>query len=110
MLDWIFIMLLMIAILFTMMSIITDFGIFWNVIFILVAIIIFIILSAGIHELETPYQMYNATSGNIETGYQTIYKPMNTYLSYLFMLFSIVMIIYFVGYIIGPAIYKKWMR
>ena len=110
MIDWMFITLLIMAIMFVLLSIITDYGIFWNTIFILTSIILFFVLAASIHEIEVPYQMYNATSGNIETGYHEIHNIQNTYLSYLFYMFAVFMLIYFVSYIYTDGIRKRWMR
>jgi len=110
MIDWMFITLLIIALLFVLLTIITDYGIFWNVIFILTSIVIFFVLAAAIHEIEVPYTIYNATSGNIETGFHEIHNIQNTYLSYLFFMFAVIMMIYFVAYIYTDAIKKRWMR
>jgi hypothetical protein len=110
MLDWLFIILLVIAILLVLLVVFEDFGIYWDMIFILVSIIIFFTLSASIMDIETPYSLYNATSGNIETGYHTVQSDISPYLSYLFMFFGAVMVIYLVMYFLGPAIAKRWMR
>ncbi len=110
MLDWIFIILLMMAILFTILSIVTDWGIFWNVVFIIGAIILFFTLGGGVMDIETPYTMYNSTSGNIEEGFHTTQSSTSPYISYVFNFMAIVMMLYFVGYIFYPAIKKAWMR
>lgn len=110
MLDWLFIMLLVIAVLLTLITIFEDLGIYWNSMFIITSIIIFLTLGASVMDIESPYSIYNATSGNIETNYHTTQSSVAPYLSYLFMFFAIAMVIYFVGYILGPAIMKKWMR
>jgi len=110
MLDWLFIMLLVLTIILTLMSIEFDLGIFWNITFITISMILWLLLAASIQEIEIPYQMYNATSGNIETGYHIFSSPISPYLMYLFFMFAAIMLIYFVGYILGPAIMKKWMR
>jgi len=110
MLDWLFIMFFVIAVLFILLVLTTDFGIFWDVVFILGSIIIFFTLSASVMYIESPYSIYNATSGNIETGYHTLQSDVSPYISYMFIFFGAVMIIYFVGYIFSTAIYKKWMR
>jgi len=110
MLDWLFIMLLVIGILLLLLIVFEDFGIYWDTIFIMLVIIIMWTLAASVMDIETPYTIYNATSGNIETGYHTTQSSIAPYISYLFMFFGTVMMIYFVGYILGPAIYKKWMR
>lgn len=110
MIDWIFIMLLMLAILLMILTISTDFGVFWDIVFIMSSIIIWFTLAVSVMDLESPYTLYNATSGNIETGYHTTQSSVAPYISYLFILFGAVMMVYFVGYILGPAIKKAWMR
>lgn len=110
MLDWLFIMLLVIAILLLLITIFDDLGIFWNSTFIIISIVIFLTLGASVMDIESPYSLYNATSGNIEEGYHTTQSSVAPYMSYLFMFFAVVMLIYFVAYILGPAIYKRWMR
>ena len=72
MLDWLFIILLVIAVLMILLVISTDLGIFWDTIFILSSIIIFFTLGASVMDIESPYTIYNATSGNVETGYHTV--------------------------------------
>ena len=74
------------------------------------SILLWFLLAASIQEIEIPYQMYNGTSGNIETGYHVFSSPISPFMVYLFMGFGAIMTIYFVGYILGPAIAKKWMR
>ena len=110
MLDWLFIMLLVLAILLVLLSVFENFGIFWDTTFLILSIILWFTLGASIMDIESPYTLYNATSGNVETGYHTVQSSVSPYLSYLFMFMGAVMIIYFVGYILGPAIRKKWMR
>ena len=99
MIDWVFVLLLMMAFIFVGLSILRDNGFFWNTVFILVSIILFLVLAGGIMDIETPYQMYNATSGNIETGYHHFYKVEMVYLSYLFYMFAVIMVIYNVAYV-----------
>jgi len=111
MLDWLFIILLVLAILFVLISIEFDLGIYWNIIMILSSIIIFFTLAASVMDIESPYSIYNATSGNIETGYHVTQSSISPYISYLFMFFGAVMLIYFVGYVFIPVILKnKWLR
>jgi len=110
MLDWMFAFLMFLAILFIILSIEYDFGIYWNVIFILTSAMLFYLLAASIMQIEIPWQIFNATSGNVETSYHTFSSPISPYLSYLFMLFGSVIMIYFVAYILGPAVMKKIMR
>jgi len=90
-------MLLILAVLFILMSIEYEGHPFWNLICIVLSIVIFFILSLSVHEITEPYQIYNATSGNIETGYQTIHLIENTLLSYIFMGLAVIMMIYFIA-------------
>lgn len=110
MLDWLFMMLFVVCIILTLLCIEFDLGIFWNTGFITMSIILWYLLAASIMQIEIPYQMYNGTSGNIETGYHTFSSPVSPYIVYLFTAFGSIMMIYFIGYILGPAIAKKWMR
>jgi len=110
MIDWLFVTFLMLAFIFVGISILRDNGFFWNTVFMLVSIILFFVLAAGIMDIETPYQMYNATSGNIETGYHHFYLEENIYFSYLFYLFAVIMIIYDVAYVYTYVGKKEWMK
>jgi len=111
MLDWMFIMLLVICVLLTLMIIEFDYGIFWNSTLTMIGIVLWFVLAASIMQIEIPYQIYNSTSGNIETGYHMFTSPISPYLVYFFMLFGIIMMIYFLGYILVPIIMRnKWVR
>ena len=110
MLDWIFILLLVIGIILVLLIVFEDFGIFWDTTFILTSILIMFILAISVMDIETPYTLYNATSGNIEEGFHSLQSTTSPFISYFFMMIATIMMIYFVGYILGPAIYKKWMR
>jgi len=70
---------------------------YWHIIAIGISFIIFLSLSAAVMNIEIPYQMYNATSGNVETGYQT--HGYDYSLSYLFLgvaVFEVIYILLFV--------------
>ena len=115
MLDWMFIMLLVIAIVLTLLVIFDfkmgyDLGIFWNSAFITLSIILWFTLAASQMEIEIPYQMYNATSGFIETGYHIFRSPISPYISYFFSGMGMIMMVYFVMYIYYMAIKKPWVR
>ena len=81
MIDWIFIVLLMIALLFTILSIVTDWGIYWNVVFIIGSTILYLALAGGVMSIETPYTIYNSTSGNIEEGFHTTQSNVSPYMT-----------------------------
>jgi len=49
--------------------------------------------------IEVPYEMFNSTSGNIETGVHVITSNLDP-LSYLFMGISIIMFILFISFIL----------
>ena len=110
MLDWLFILLLVFAVIILLIVVTNDFGVFWNTVFIMIDIMVWYLLSASVMVIEIPYEIYNVSSSQIETGYHTFTSPISPYLVYFFMMFAVIMMIYFVGYILGPAIYKRWMR
>ena len=110
MLDWLFMFFFVIAILLFFICITQDLGVYWNTILVLLNIIIWYILSASVMTIEIPYEIYNASSSQIETGYHNFTSPVSFYLVYFFMLMAVIMIFYFIGYILYPAIYQKWMR
>jgi len=101
---------MVIGILLVLLIVFEDFGIFWDTTFILTSILIMFILAISVMDIETPYTLYNATSGAIEEGFHTAQSTTSPFISYFFMMIAVIMMIYFVGYILGPAIYKKWMR
>ena len=74
---------------------------FFNVLLTIVSITIFFILAAGIFEIEIPYQFYNSSSSSLETGIHTVSTLNNIFLSYLFMFFGIICLLYFIIIIIN---------
>lgn len=114
MIDWMFIMFIVMAIIFMLLSIeYHDKGKFWCVTFTIVDTVIWFLLAASVLEIETTYQMYNVTSGNIETGSQIFTSKVAPEMLYFFMMMGSIMMIYGIGYIMGPLIYetvfkKKW--
>ena len=102
MLYWMFIMLFITALVFMGYAIEKEKkDQFWNVILVVMSIAIFFILAAGIFEIETDYQIFNNTSGNVETGIHTISTLNNIFLSYLFMFFGIICLLYLIIIIIN---------
>lgn len=105
MLSWIFVILLILAVLFILMSIEYEGNPFWNLICIMMATTLFFILALSVMEITEPYQIYNATSGNIETGYHEIVLVENVFLSYIFTGLGVICMIYLVA-----MVYDKWIN
>jgi len=106
MIDWMFLVLIIVAILFLLLSIEYQDNKFWCVTFILLDTVIWFLLAAAVMNIEVPYEMYNATSGRIETGYHTLMTFDNTVMVLFFAMFGIIMMIYGIGYVLGPVILK----
>jgi hypothetical protein len=45
-----------------------DFPVFWIIMFLILDSIIWYLIAGAVIEIEIPWQMFNGTSGNIETG------------------------------------------
>jgi len=58
-------------------------------------------------EIEIPYQMYNATSGNIESGYHVFTSPISPFITYLLAGFGVIMTIYLVAMVFDKYINYK---
>jgi hypothetical protein len=74
----------------------------------LLGIVVFdIVLWAGLSisqfEIEIPYQLYNATSGAIETGYQSFTSNSYSFLYYIFLAPALIMFIY-MNYMVFTAV------
>lgn len=61
---------------------------YWNIVMIFLSSIIFFALTFGTLNIEQPWQMYNLSSEQIETGYQVY--GMEYSLMYLWFLFAMV--------------------
>ena len=104
MMEALFYIFFMLALLLMFICIRYDMETFWNFTFILIDIVLWFLLAAGIMELERPWTAYNATSGVVESGYEIFTSPLSPYLTYFFSMMGTIMVIYFVGYLLGPAI------
>jgi len=96
MLDWFTAIIIGIALIFmfTGFYMIREEDYFWSFILTLLATVTWYIMAASIMEMETPYQLFNNTSGNIETGvhvYNSKIAPQMVY--YFYMLASITFIL-----------------
>ena len=112
MLDIQFVLLLVFAILMLVISIEYEASghKYWNIVGIFLAAGLFLIVAVGSMEIEIPYQAFNSSSGQVETGYQ-VYTGM-PWLSYLFVGCAVVSIIYMVTLVFEPLIkvFKKMKR
>jgi len=79
-----------------------------NIALVFLTAVLWLILALFILQgIEVPYEMYNASSGNIETG-SHLYRDDLSPLSYLFSALGIIMFILFVTFTLeGFADYKK---
>jgi len=82
------------AILFLIFALEYEGNPFWNLISSTLSMVLWLILALGGMELERPYTMYNATSGNIESGYIIYTSPISPYLAYLFLGMAVIMFLY----------------
>jgi len=65
---FLFIIAIMLMVIIAYMEYEGDFPIYWLLMFTLLDTIIWFVLASAVFELESSWEMYNATSGNIETG------------------------------------------
>lgn len=95
MFDWLVIIFIIMAILFMFASIekMRERDWFWSFIFTLLCTVIWFILAASILEVETPYEMYNATSGQIETGIHTVTSKVAPEMVYFFQMMALIMLV-----------------
>ena len=106
MLDIILVILILFAIIMMIYSILERSPAFS----IITAILWLIIAVFMLQGVEVPYEMFNATSGNIESGVHTIQTNLDP-LSYLFTGFGAVMFILFVTFAMEIFTdYKKMRR
>ena len=109
MLEIMFYLLLIVAIILIILAIEYRHNDFWELIFICLDIPLWFIIAVSNMELERPWTMYNSTSGNVETGIYTITSPISPYLTYFFMGIGVVVIIYLISVIFGEkGLYRKF--
>jgi len=105
MLETIFILLLIFAILLIIFAIEYEGNSFWNLVSIVLAIPLWFILGLANMEIERPYELYNISSGNIETGIHTVTSPISPYLTYFFMGVGLLLFIY-----LFAMVYDKYIN
>ena len=95
MLDWMFLIFILLAVFFIVLSLYTsDEEAFWKIMFIILATVIWFILALMNLNIVTPYSVYNSTTGNTTMGYSPYIDESSTYLSYFFGLMGVLCMIY----------------
>jgi len=105
MMETLFILLLIFAILFIIFAIEYEGNPFWNLVSIVLSSVLWFILALSVMQIERPYEMYNATSGNIETGYHVFTSPVSPFITYIFVGMGIITMIYLVA-----MVYDRYME
>jgi len=98
-----FIMLLLFAILLMIFSIQLENHPFWNVIMAITSVPLWFILGLANMEIEIPYEIYNASSSQIETGSHVFTSPISPFLTYFFVGIGLIMMIYLIA-----MVFDKW--
>jgi hypothetical protein len=93
MLESIFIILLIFAILLVIITIEYERHIFWNMICSALSGFLWFILGVSMWQLDRPYEMYNVSSSQIEVGVHTYTMNNVPGLSFLFLGIGIIMFI-----------------
>lgn len=70
----------------------------WGVFFLFGSIILWYMLGAAVMELEYPWEIFNVTSGNVETGVHVFTSEVSIYLSYFFQGIAGIFLILIVGF------------
>ena len=95
MLDWMFLILLILAVFFLILSIYLDeTEPFWKITTIVLATVIFFVLALSNLNIETAYPSYNSTTGVTTMKYDQYISESSTYLTYFFGLMGVLCIIY----------------
>ena len=92
--DIMFIMLFLFAIILVLFTVANEDHPFWGLVSSFLSSIIFLILSLTQLKIEIPYEIFNATSGYIETGIHFYTSPISPFITYLFFGIFVVLQIY----------------
>lgn len=103
MLDWIFALLIMIALITLILSILLrDEDNYWNLTFIIISTVLWFILALYNAEgIQTAYSVYNSTTGNTTMMYSTYAPAPFIFLTYFYGLMGVLTMIYFIVTIFG---------
>lgn len=105
MLDWMFIMFVMLALLFLFLSIFIPEDKYeepyWKLIFIVVSTVIWFILALMNNNIQTPYAAYNGITDTTTMMYDTYEDLSNVYFTYFYGLMAVLNIIYIIVLVFG---------
>ena len=108
MLDWLFAMLLVMAILFLMLSIfMPEKETYWRIMFCVLSMTVWFLLAFYNLDIETAYPCYNSTTGNTTLVFNTYLDDKAIYLTYVFSMIGLLCIIYLLILIFGE--YYEYM-
>ena len=111
MLEWFTVMLIILAFMLMLLGIdkFKEKNYLWSFTFTLVSTVIWYILAASIMEAEVPYEMFNATSGNIETGVHVYTSKVAPEMVYFFMMMAVINLIFTVlqVFVVAGSIFKE---
>ena len=113
MLDWLVIIFIIMALVFMLLTFEKIYArdYFWAFIFSFICIFLWYFLAASILEVEIPYEIYNATSGQIETGSHMYTSKVAPELVLFFQMMASIMFIFNVFIVfIGLSDYLKRRR
>jgi len=102
MLDWMFMLFVVIAVIFIFLSItLSENEPFWKILFITLSSVMWFILALSNLNIETPYTLYNSTTGITEMEYSPYIDEGSLYLTYFFGLMAVLCMIYLIVLIFG---------
>jgi hypothetical protein len=108
MLDILFIIMNLVAFIFLYAGIeYEDDHVYWNAIMIFISWVLFLWLSATSTAIQIPYEIYNSTSGAIETGYHVYYTGD---LMLVYFACFIVTLMYFLDLVFHVQLVKLFKR
>lgn len=103
MLNIVFILLLILAVIFLILLLETD-----SLALGVIDAVLWFILSIAVMNINVPYQLYNVATDEIETGVQVIESEYM--LSWLFILIGIIVLLYVFVSVIFPMLQQKFSK
>lgn len=104
MLEIIFILLLVFAILLIIFSLEYEGNPFWNLVSIAFSAMLWFVLALSNMEIERPYVLYNASAGVIQEGIHTVSSPVSPFIVYIFAGMGVIMTLYLIARVFGQYI------
>ena len=89
-----FILLFLLGLILMVFSVEYEKHPFWNLVSGFLSSMIWLIISLSQMVIEIPYQMYNVSSGMVETGVHEYTSLVNVYLTYFFFGLFVIMQVY----------------